>query len=109
MDTLINGRYFLHKTVNLAFFSLQLADSPNFLETRIKKKDKTEPFSKYLLQAFRNFAFKLLFYSFNFLNQPIYKFSLAIKMINIWDFKTVAPLPATWTSIEVLGTFMRCS
>ena len=52
------------------FFSLQLADSPKFLKTRIKN-DKIERFSNYLFPAFRNFAFKLLFYSFNLLNQPI--------------------------------------
>ena len=50
-----------------------------------RKNDKIERFSKYLFQAFRNFPFKLLFYSFNLLNQPIYKFFLAIKTINNWD------------------------
>ena len=44
MDTLINGHYFLHEIVNLAFFSLQLADSPKFLETRIEKMTELNGF-----------------------------------------------------------------
>ena len=39
-DTLINGHYFLHEIVNLAMFSLQLADSPKFLETTLEKMTK---------------------------------------------------------------------
>ena len=37
-EQVINGHYFLHEIVDLAFFSLQLADSPKFLDARIKKK-----------------------------------------------------------------------
>ena len=43
-----------------------------------------ERFSKYLFQALRKFALKLLFYRFNLINQPIYKFLLAIKSIDNW-------------------------
>ena len=68
----------------MAFFSLELADIPKPLETRIEKNDKIEWFSKYLFQAFKKFASELLFYSISLLNQPIYKFFLAIKTIDNW-------------------------
>ena len=89
MDSLINGDYFLYEIVNLAFLTLQLADSPKFSENGIEKMTKLNGF---LIIYFKeNFAFKLLFYSLNLLNQSIYKFFLAMNMINNWDFKTVVP------------------
>ena len=75
--------------VNLAFFSLQLAGSPKLLETRIEKMTKLNGFLGIYFKHLE--TFKLLFYSFNLLNQPVYKFFLAIKTIYNWDFKTVAP------------------
>ena len=78
----------------MAFFSLQLADSPKFLEIRIEKNDKIKRFSKYLFQAFRDFAFKLLFYSFDLPNQPIYKFFFFLDDIEVAS--------TTTTTLEML-------
>ena len=44
VDILINGHYFPHEIVNLAFFSLQVADSLKCLETRIEKMTKLKGF-----------------------------------------------------------------
>ena len=44
MDSLINGDYFLYEIVNLAFLTLQLADSPKFSENGIEKMTKLNGF-----------------------------------------------------------------
>ena len=55
-----NRHYFTHKIVTLAFFSLQLEDSPKFLETRIEKMTKLQSYELcYVMKFYRTvFTYK---------------------------------------------------
>ena len=95
---LISGQFFFHRpnsgqSLIKSFLKggQVISGHSKIFRNQNRKNDKIERFSKYLFQAFRNFAFKLFFYSFNLLNQPSYKSFLAIKTIDNQDFKTVAP------------------
>ena len=89
-DILINGQYFMHEMVHLTLFSPLISGQSKTFSSWNKENEKKEKTSKYLFQAFINFAPKFLFYSFKSLHQPFDNLFFPVNMINHRKFMTIA-------------------